>query len=52
MNKNPSIQCSVNECSYHANSDNYCTLDKIQVGKHEAQATQIECTDCQSFAAK
>ena len=52
MEKNPSIQCSVNECSYHASSDNYCTLDKIQVGKHESHATKSECTDCESFKVK
>lgn len=50
--KNPSIECSVNSCSYHAQSENYCTLDKIKVGTHETNPTQKECTDCNSFVLK
>ncbi len=51
MKENKSIGCSVKSCEYHASS-NYCTLDKIQVGTHESNPTQVECTDCQSFEAK
>ena len=50
--KNPSIECEVAECKYHSGSYNNCTLDKILVGKHEARATQVECTDCESFKMK
>lgn len=50
--KNPSIGCQVSECKYHAQANEYCTLDKIMVGKHESQATTTECTDCRSFEVK
>lgn len=50
--KNPSIQCRVDECKFHAGDNDYCTLDKILVGKHEHRATQTECTDCESFKVK
>lgn len=49
---NSNIQCEVPECQYHSGNKNYCTLDSILVGKHEAQATKVECTDCQSFKVK
>ncbi|MDO5293202.1 MAG: DUF1540 domain-containing protein [bacterium] len=52
MEKNSSIACTVNNCSHHAQADNYCTLDKIQVGTHEQNPTQKECTDCNSFDLK
>lgn len=52
MSKNPSIECSVNNCQYHAQSENFCTLNKIKVGTHESNPTQVECTDCESFALK
>ncbi|AND86214.1 DUF1540 domain-containing protein [Clostridium tyrobutyricum] len=47
--KNESIGCIVNECKYHAQKDNFCTLNKIQVTKHENTAHDVECTDCGSF---
>jgi hypothetical protein len=49
MDHNDSIACTVSECKYHCTDDNYCTLNKIQVGKHENRATTVECTDCDSF---
>lgn len=49
---NQSIQCTVDQCRYHDRSQNYCTLNTIQVGTHEANPTMVECTDCQSFACK
>ena len=48
-NANHSIGCVVNECRYHAENENYCTLEHIQVSKHEAHANAKECTDCSSF---
>ena len=51
-NKNQSIACTVNNCTYHAQKENYCTLDKIQVGTHESNPTKVECTDGQSFRYK
>jgi len=51
-NENRSIGCSVTQCDYHAQNENYCTLDSIMVGTHEAEPTQTECTDCESFRRK
>jgi len=47
---NDSICCSVNECKHHDGGVNYCTLQEIQVVKHEPEAKTVECTDCGSFA--
>ena len=33
-NKNEAIGCTVNNCTHHAQTENYCTLNKIQVGTH------------------
>lgn len=52
MSKNPSIKCSVQQCKNHSCSENYCTLDSIQVGTHESNPKVVECTDCQSFILK
>ena len=46
---NRSIHCSVNNCAHHCQTQNYCALESIQVGTHEENPTQVECTDCQSF---
>jgi hypothetical protein len=46
---NESIGCTVNECKFHCKNDNYCTLNQINVTKHEPIANTIECTDCGSF---
>lgn len=48
-NINKSIGCTVQQCKYHSQTQNYCSLDKVQIGTHEANPTMIECTDCQSF---
>ncbi|MBS5080822.1 MAG: DUF1540 domain-containing protein [Clostridiales bacterium] len=50
--KNESIKCSVNNCTHHAETENYCTLNAIKVGTHESNPTKIECTDCESFVNK
>lgn len=49
MNHNESIGCSVSECKFHCQEDNYCTLDKINVIKNSSSASTIQCTDCGSF---
>ncbi len=49
---NTSIECTVEQCNYHCQSQDYCTLDKIKVGTHESNPTQTQCTDCESFAVK
>lgn len=46
---NNSIGCVVSECKYHCKDDNYCTLEQIQVVKHELRANTVQCTDCGSF---
>lgn len=52
MEVNSSIGCSVSECQYHAGNDQYCTLDKIMVGKNESFTSQARDTDCESFKVK
>ena len=52
MDVNSSKKCSVNNCKYHAQKKDYCTLNEIQVGTHESNPTMIECTDCKSFELK
>ena len=49
---NKSIGCTVTQCMYHNGKENYCTLDHIMVGTHEANPTMSECTDCNSFKCK
>ncbi|MBQ9986551.1 MAG: DUF1540 domain-containing protein [Oscillospiraceae bacterium] len=51
-NANKSIHCSVTSCKHHCDSVNYCSLSSIQVGTHEQNPTQDQCTDCQSFSMK
>lgn len=50
--KNESIQCTIKSCAHHAKDENYCSLDKILVGTHEANPTEKACTDCESFEMK
>lgn len=47
--KNNSIGCNVEECKFHAGNEDFCTLDRIMVVKHEHKAQTVECTDCGSF---
>lgn len=49
---NQSIECTVKQCDYHCNHDDYCSLDTIRIGTHEQNPTMDQCTDCQSFKAK
>ena len=46
---NKSIKCSVQQCKYHNNHEDYCSLDCIKVGTHEENPTVNQCTDCESF---
>ena len=52
MKHNESIACTVIECKFHCNEDNYCTLNKIQVVSHTGCVSSKECTDCGSFSRK
>ena len=49
---NKCIQCTVALCDDPGTTENYCSLDRIQVGTHEANPTQDQCTDCMSFRKK
>ena len=49
---NQSIKCTVKQCAYHCDSDNYCSLNSIDVGTHESNPTQTQCVDCESFRVK
>ncbi len=49
---NRSIECSIYNCANHSKNDNFCALNKIQVGTHESEPKEIECTDCQSYERK
>ncbi len=49
---NKSISCTVSQCTHHCGQENYCSLDHILVGSHEACPTQDQCTDCKSFSRK
>ena len=49
---NQSIQCTVTNCTHHCQDKNYCSLNSIRVGTHEANPTEIKCTDCESFKLK
>ncbi len=49
---NKSIGCTVTACANHCSNENYCALEKINVGTHEANPTVVECTDCNSFRPK
>lgn len=47
--ENSNIGCSVNECKYHAENKPLCTLNHIEVVKHQTPVTSVEATDCGSF---
>lgn len=49
---NQSIGCTVTQCEYHCQNEDYCSLDRIMVSTHETNPTMVECTDCSSFKAK
>ena len=41
---NHCIQCSVTQCRNHCSDENYCSLERIQVGTHESDPTMKQCT--------
>lgn len=47
--KNPCIRCTVEQCRHNLCSENYCTLDTVCIGTHEANPSVKECVDCDSF---
>jgi len=51
-NVNSSIRCSVDNCVYHAQSQNYCTKNEISVGCcNTNNPTSCDSTECASFKA-
>lgn len=51
-NANKSIECTVKQCAHHCDEANYCSLERILVGTHEANPAVDQCTDCMSFRKK
>ena len=51
-NANRSIACTVHQCAHHCQGENFCSLNQITVGTHEANPTVEQCTDCLSFERK
>lgn len=51
-NANKCIECTVQQCAYHCENENYCSLDRILVGTHETNPVENQCTDCKSFRRK
>ena len=49
---NKSIECTVEQCRHHCGDVDYCALSSINVGTHEANPTQTECVDCNSFEVR
>lgn len=52
MKKNDNIRCTVSQCKYNMETEDYCSLDCIKVGTHEANPTVPECTECDSFVKR
>ena len=46
---NKCIGCTVQQCKHHAGADNFCTLQQVSIGTHEADPTEPQCVDCESF---
>lgn len=46
---NTNIECTVSQCANHSKSQEYCALNKVKIGTHEANPTQTQCVDCESF---
>ena len=49
---NKCIECTVTQCRNHCSDENYCSLERIQVGTQESDPTMKQCTDCMSFVRK
>lgn len=49
---NKHIGCTIKNCEHHCCCEDFCSLDKIEVGTHEANPTEVQCTDCLSFKMK
>ncbi len=49
---NKCIECTVTQCANHCDDADFCSLDRILVGTHEADPKIDRCTDCKSFRKK
>ena len=49
---NTAIECSVDQCENHCQSQNYCSLNTVRITTHESNPTVCQCTDCESFVKK
>jgi len=49
LSANRAIECTISNCANHCSSENFCSLNRISIGTHEANPTMAECTDCMSF---
>ena len=50
--KNPSISCSVAQCTHNLCTENFCTLDQVRIDTHESDPSVKECVDCASFVKR
>ena len=46
------LACLIEAGCHHCGCEDYCTLDKVCIGTHEADPTVDQCTDCLSFVKK
>jgi hypothetical protein len=49
---NTSVKCTVNNCANHCRDNAYCGLSSVEIGTHEADPTEKQCVDCESFRLK
>lgn len=49
---NYSIHCTVEDCRYHCNKENYCSLDCVNIGSHEKNPVSERGVDCKSFECR
>lgn len=47
--KNENIRCTVTQCQNNMVTENYCCLNCVSIGTHEANPTVPQCVDCNSF---
>ena len=51
-NINKSIGCTVTQCKFHNDSENYCSLNQIKVVNHKMKAKKGKGSDCGSYEPK
>lgn len=51
MKINNNIGCTVKECKYHVQNQDYCSLEQIKIVKNVNNVTDEKETDCHSFKA-